>query len=65
MGESFGAAAARLSGQAALLVGWSPPLFWQSTPAELAAVLRAAQPPAGDGVDRMTLNALLERDKHG
>lgn len=65
MSERFGPGAARLSGQAALLIGWSPPQFWNATPAELAAVLSAAGPPAGDGIDRTTINALLERDAHG
>lgn len=65
MSERFGAAATRLSGQAAILLGWTPPLFWAATPAELAAVLAALSPPAGDGLDRRTLDALMERERDG
>jgi uncharacterized phage protein (TIGR02216 family) len=61
----FGEAAARLSGQAALLIGWTPETFWAATPAELAAIVTAAAPPPGDGIDRTTLNAMMERDAHG
>lgn len=61
----FGEAAIRLSGQAALLIGWSPQTFWTATPAELAAVVMAATPPPGDSIDRSTLTAMMERDAHG
>lgn len=60
--ERFGTAAARLSGHAAMLLGWTPATFWAATPEEMAAILAAAAPPAGDGVDRQTLNALMEQD---
>lgn len=40
-GGSFGAAAARLAGQAGVLLGWSPDSFWSATPAELACVFGA------------------------
>ncbi|MEH3158230.1 MAG: phage tail assembly chaperone [Sphingomonas taxi] len=36
----------RLAGFAGAALGWSPDAFWRATPAELAAVVRAA---AGDG----------------
>jgi hypothetical protein len=62
----FGPVAARLAGQAALLFGWSPDRFWQATPAELAAIVSAAAPqPANGGIDRHTLNTLMEQDRHG
>lgn len=61
----FGEAAARLSGQAALLIGWSPDTFWAATPAEIAAIVMAAAPPPADGIDRNTLSAMMERDAHG
>lgn len=65
MSQSFGEAAVRLSGQAALLLGWTPDTFWAATPAELAAIVAAAAPPAGDGIDRTTLAAMMEREAHG
>jgi hypothetical protein len=43
--ERFGAAAARLSGMAARLLGWRPDEFWRATPAELEAA-------AGTALDR-------------
>lgn len=61
----FGEAATRLAGQAALLVGWTPDTFWAATPAELMAIAMAAAPPPGDGIDRTTLTAMMERDAHG
>ena len=42
----FGEGAVRLAGLAGALFGWSADTFWAATPAELAAVVRAA---AGDG----------------
>jgi len=65
MSGFFGEAAARLAGQAALVIGWPPHLFWDATPAELAAVLTATLPPAAEGVDRNTINAMLERERNG
>ncbi len=65
MSERFGPAAARLAGKAALLLGWAPATFWGATPEELAAILAAAAPPPGDGVDRMTLSAMMEQDRNG
>jgi len=64
MSDRFGPQAARLAGQASALFGWSPPLFWGATPAELAALCTALAPPAGEGIDRAALNSLLERDRN-
>ncbi len=61
----FGEAATRLAGQSALLIGWTPDTFWAATPEELAAIVTAAAPPAGDGMDRKTITAMMERDAHG
>jgi hypothetical protein len=41
-GEDFGSSAARLAGMAGLAFGWSPDAFWNATPAELGALVRAA-----------------------
>ena len=62
---SFGEAAARLSGQTALLIGWTPDTFWSATPAELAAIVMAAAPPPAGGIDQATITAMMERDAHG
>ena len=40
MTEDFGGSAARLSGAAAMLLGWRPREFWEATPAELASALQ-------------------------
>ncbi|MGE4323814.1 MAG: phage tail assembly chaperone, partial [Sphingobium sp.] len=40
-------AATRLAGVAGWLLGWRPGEFWQATPAELGAVLRAARGEEG------------------
>jgi hypothetical protein len=65
MSGRFGAAAARLSGQAALLLGWTPDRFWAATPEELATILAAMRGPEGDSVDRGTLDRLMEQDRGG
>lgn len=57
MGEEFACSAARLSGHAAVLLGWVPDTFWNSTPAELASVLRAL---VGDAPGAVDLGALME-----
>lgn len=63
--SAFGVSAARLAGQAGLLLGWRPSQFWSATPAELAAILTAALPSVGEGISRDTLNAMLEREANG
>lgn len=65
MRERFGPGAARLSGHVALLLGWPPERFWHATPEELATVLAAAAPSPDGGIDRQTINALMERERHG
>jgi len=57
---SFIECAARLAGQAGVAFGWTPELFWNATPAELAALVRAA---AGEEVvppDRDMIAQLME-----
>jgi hypothetical protein len=65
MSQRFGDAAARLAGQAALLIGWTPDTFWAATPEELAVIVTAAAPPAADSMDRKTITAMMERDANG
>jgi uncharacterized phage protein (TIGR02216 family) len=57
--ELFGAGAARLSGVAAMILGWRPDEFWNATPAELALALQL--PTHGQGPDRATVDALRQR----
>lgn len=58
----FAEAAGRLAGVAGWLIGWRPDEFWRATPAELAAVLRAArgeEAPGDAGVDGAELRRLM------
>lgn len=57
----FADGAARLAGVAGWLLGWRPEEFWRATPAELAAVLRAARgdEAPGEGVDAGELARLM------
>jgi hypothetical protein len=57
----FADAAGRLAGVAGWLLGWRPDEFWRATPAELAAVLRAArgEEAVGEGVDGAELGRLM------
>jgi Phage tail assembly chaperone protein, TAC len=58
---NFADTAVRLCGQCALLLGWRPAEFWESTPAELACILdamtthRETPPDAGDMQQLMEL----------
>ena len=54
----FRESAARLAGLAGALLGWRPDEFWRATPAELAAVLAAMIPAAGEGVSSDELERL-------
>lgn len=64
--ERWGTGAAKLAGQVALLLGWSADAFWNATPEELATILAAAAPGAGgQGMDRRTLDAMMEQDRDG
>lgn len=65
MSARFGAAAAQLSGHATLLLGWTPDTFWAATPEELATILTALRAPDGEGVDRGTIDRLMEQDRGG
>lgn len=60
MMRTFGEAAVRLSGAAAMLLGWRPSEFWQATPAELASMLEQSGPGC-EGPDRDILEQLRRR----
>lgn len=63
--ERFAPVAVRLCGQAALLLGWTPQMFWDATPEDLATVLNAMRMPDGGSLDRKTIDRLMEQDRGG
>lgn len=58
---TFAVSAARLAGQAGVLFGWTPDVFWNATPAELEGLVRAL---CGDGdvapPDAATIARMME-----
>jgi uncharacterized phage protein (TIGR02216 family) len=56
---TFGEAAARLCGAAAMLLGWRPSEFWDATPAELALAL--CPQAVVEAPDTETIEALRRR----
>ena len=63
--EEFGLAAARLSGFAALVLGWSPDVFWSATPTELMSVVAALAGDAPVALDGTGMAALMRRFPDG
>lgn len=57
--QEFGTRATQLCHSAAMLLGWRPWEFWDSTPAELAAILQPES--SADGLERATLADLMRR----
>jgi len=55
--DCFGNRAAELAGIAAMLLGWRPREFWDSTPAELATALGESRED-GEGIDRSQVERL-------
>ncbi|WP_234002349.1 phage tail assembly chaperone [Erythrobacter sp. AP23] len=64
MSETFSGAAYRLAALSAAHLRWSPPMFWNATPAELVTSL-ASLTPAQTPPSRAEIAALIERDSHG
>ena len=63
---TFSASAARAGGLACLVLGWRPAEFWAATPEELASVLAALTPDAGDQpVTAAALSQLQEQYPDG
>lgn len=56
----FAERAAMLAGQAGVAFGWTPELFWNATPAELAALVRAVGGAAVPPPDRDMIAQLME-----
>ncbi len=65
MTESFAPHALRLAGIVCRQLGWHPALFWDATPAEIAAIFASDQPLPGDTLSRTEFDTLMERDGHG
>jgi len=62
MSERFAPAAGRLAGLAGRMLGWRPHEFWETTPAELAAILAPAAEATAAPVSRAELGRLMEQD---
>lgn len=65
MEQTFAASARRLAGAAGRTLGWPPHWFWSATPAELAAILCDTELGQASGMDRRTLDRLIEEDGNG
>ncbi|QZH76363.1 MAG: phage tail assembly chaperone [Erythrobacter sp.] len=65
MAERFTASAARLAGLSGRLLSWPPDWFWQATPAELAAILFVDPEATTSGIDRQTIEQMMERERDG
>jgi len=63
--RTFTAAAGRLAGIIPRALGWPPQVFWDATPAELAAIFAADDQPPGEPLTRSELVTLLERERNG
>lgn len=61
-GGRFASAALALCSLAARTLGWRPGEFWEATPAELAAALGLLTVTDAPGIDRETLQKLMEND---
>lgn len=57
---NFAERAALLAGQAGVAFGWTPELFWNATPAELVALVRAVAGGEVAPPDRDTIAQLME-----
>lgn len=62
MSQLFAPGARRLAGMCTRQFGWAPAQFWQSTPAELAAILTIENADSEAALSRAELDAMMERD---
>lgn len=60
----FSKNAQKLCGQMALLLGWRPAEFWDSTPQEIAIILSANDTQNTPPVDREALDHLMQIDQY-
>lgn len=65
MADTFASSARQLAGAAGRLLFWPPDWFWQATPAELAVILFADGEASASGIDRQTIEKLMERERDG
>ena len=65
MSESFAAGARRLAGAVGRLLSWPPDWFWNATPAELAAILCGEDETTDGGINRQTLEQMMEHERNG
>jgi hypothetical protein len=65
LAETFSQSALALAGASSRLLGWPPDWFWQSTPAELAAILLLDGTGTREGMSRRELETLMESDRDG
>jgi Phage tail assembly chaperone protein, TAC len=65
MTDNFIQQATRLAGLTGALLGWRPAEFWNATPAELAAILTALAPDAGNAAHRDLITLLQEQFPDG
>ncbi len=64
-GEGLREIATRLAGLTGAILGWRPHEFWNATPAELATILTALAPDAGNAADRDLIMLLQEQFPDG
>jgi hypothetical protein len=62
---TFAEAARRLCGQCALLLGWRPAEFWDTTPAELACILGVLVSQTNGPPDAADMKNLMELHPDG
>ena len=62
-GRYFSESAQKTCGQIALILGWRPSEFWDSTPHEIAIILSANGAQNIAPVDRAALDDLMEKDR--
>lgn len=62
---TFADRSAELAGQIPARFGWTPEQFWNATPAELVAILKALIPPHEAVFDSTLLTALMEQFPDG
>ena len=62
---SFADTAITLAGQTAIVFGWRPADFWNSTPAELDCILTAYSPRNEGPPDAADLHKLMEQFPDG
>ena len=65
MSERFADGARRLAGLSTRMFGWTPPQFWDATPAELAAILTIEDAANDAPLSRSEFDAMMERDSNG